>query len=161
MESRIIESRLTPIDDEYKTCERTAATLRIATGAMPPDNVTELLGITPTGITVLGQPSQVASRRVLHRGGVNLWWLDSESFVISKDLRRHVDGIIKVVYPSKEALFRLQEMAEVKMDVSCVWWSRYGDGGPALWPEQMLRLAELNLEISVACAFYGEEVELR
>ena len=159
METRRIQSRLTPVDDEYETCERTQATLRIATGAMPPDRVTELLNITPTGVTVLGKAARVTSRGSTHLGESNIWLLDSENFVTSKDLRRHVDWIISTVYSSREALFRLQEMPDVKMDVSCVWWSRHGGGGPTLWPEQMSRLAELNLEISVACAFYGEEIE--
>jgi hypothetical protein len=45
------------------------------------------------------------------------------------------------------------------MNVNCVWWSRYGDGGPTLWPEQMLRLAQLNLECSFEFAYYEDDGE--
>ncbi|HEY3974962.1 MAG TPA: DUF4279 domain-containing protein [Candidatus Sulfotelmatobacter sp.] len=158
-ETRAVQSRLTPIDDNYQTCERTAATLRISTGAVHPEKVTELLGVNPTRVTILGERGPVNSVGIARVGKHNVWLLVSEGVVTSKDLRRHIDWIIDTVYPSKEALLRLQELPEVKMDVSCVWWSRYGDGGPTLWPEQMSHLVELNLEISIAFSFYGDEAE--
>jgi hypothetical protein len=103
---------------------------------------------------------QIDGQESARLGKVNVWLLDSEKFVTSKDLRRHLDWIIATVYPSKTGLLQLQDRPDVKMDVSCVWWSRYGDGGPALWPEQMSALAELNLEISIAYSFYGTESEV-
>lgn len=122
---------------------------------MSPGKVTERLNVNPTAVTVSDE-SQIQGAR---RGNSNLWLLDSENFVRSRDLRRHLDWIIAAIYPSRNALFELQAVPGIKMDVWCVWWSRYGDGGPALWPEQMLRLAELNLEISIASSFYGEKPE--
>jgi hypothetical protein len=86
-----------------------------------------------------------------------MWMLDSEGIVSSKDLRRHLDWIIGKVRRSRVALLSLQQLVDVKMDVSCVWWSLQGGGGPALWPEQMSALAELNLEVSIDFAYYGDE----
>jgi hypothetical protein len=86
-----------------------------------------------------------------------MWLLDSEGVILSKDLRPHLDWIIDKVRPRRDALFSLQELPNVKMDVSCVWWSLHGDGGPALWPEQMLGLAKLNLEMSINLASYRDE----
>jgi hypothetical protein len=123
---------------------------------MSPSRVTELLGVTPTSVTISGEGG-ISGAWSVRLGKSNVWVLSSEGLVASKDLRRHVDWILDTIYPSKSVLFRLQNMPDVKMDVSCVWWSRYGDGGPTLWPEQMSRLSELNLEISIACAFYGDE----
>ncbi len=119
MESRRVQSRLTPIDDEYETCERTTAVLRIGRGAMSPSRVTELLGVTPTSVTVSGEGG-IPLGGAVRLGKSNVWVLSSEGFVASKDLRRHVDWILATVYPSKSALFSLQDMPDVTMDISCV-----------------------------------------
>jgi hypothetical protein len=42
------------------------------------------------------------------------------------------------------------------VSVNCIWWSRFGDGGPTLWPEQVRALADLNLECSFAFADYSD-----
>ena len=159
MESRLLHSRFTPLDDEYATCERTTATLRIACGDMHPQQVTALLNVEPTHQTVRGEPMQFSSRAKSHVPRLNMWLLDSEGVILSKDLRRHLDWIIGKVRLHRDALFSLQQMPDVKMDVSCVWWSLHGDGGPTLWPEQMLGLAELNLEMSIAVASYGDALD--
>jgi hypothetical protein len=124
---------------------------------MHPEEVTALLKVEPTHLTVLGRPVQFNSRGKSHIARLNMWLLDSEGIVSSKDLRRHLDWIISKVRPNCDALFSLQQLLDVKMDVSCVWWSLHGDGGPTLWPEQMLGLAELNLEVSIGFAYYGDE----
>jgi hypothetical protein len=157
MKIRSTNSMLTPLDDEYETCERTKAVLRIATGAMHPAEVTSLIKLRPTEVTVVGSQGITNGCGTVHVGRVNQWILDSEGNVTSRDLRRHLDWVIGRVWPSREALLRLQQLPEVKMDVWCVWWSRHGDGGPALWPKQLLGLGELNLEISIGFAFYGKE----
>jgi hypothetical protein len=54
-----------------------------------------------------------------------------------------------------KALRQLQNEQDLKMAVSCIWWSKAGDGGPVLWPEQMVVLADLNLECGFELAFYG------
>jgi Domain of unknown function (DUF4279) len=153
----IVDSRLTPLDDKYATCERTTATLRIACGAMHPQQVTTLLNVEPTRQTVRGERMQFSSRAKSYIPRLNMWLLDSEGVILSKDLRRHLDWIIGKVRPHRDALLSLQQLPDVKMDVTCVWWSQHGDGGPTLWPEQMLGLGELNLEMSIAVAFYGDE----
>ena len=157
METRVIDSRLTPLDDHYSTCERTQAALRIATGKMHPEEVTALLKVEPTRITVVGKPVRGDGPGKGHVARLNLWLLDSEGIIVSKDLRHHLDWIIGRVGPRRDALFSLQQSSDVKMDVSCVWWSMHGDGGPALWPEQMLGLGQLNLEMSISFASYGNE----
>ena len=153
MKTRKIESRLTPINDSYETCERTAATLRIITQSFSVDKITDLLKVSPSRTHVSHHPGHTETGAVERQ----IWLLESEEEVHSRDLRRHLDWIVGAIYPKKEELLRLQEVSDVKMDVTCVWWSRYGDGGPTLWPEQMARLAELNLEISIACSYYGED----
>jgi len=143
------------MDDEYETCERTCAELRIYCGAMHPSAVSNLLGTKPTSQVVLGEP--IISLRKVPIGKLNGWFLSSEGNVESKDIRRHLDWLIARLKPSSEVLRELQTKPDVRMSVNCIWWSRYGDGGPTLWPEQMRVLADLNLECSFSCAYYGDD----
>lgn len=48
------------------------------------------------------------------------------------------------------------------MTVRCVWWSSgkgLGGAGPTLWPRQMLRLAQLNLEVMIEFSDYTVDDE--
>lgn len=76
------------------------------------------------------------------------WFLSSENFVFSKDLRDHIDWITTKLKPSQEGLKKLQNTPGVQMTLRCVWWSALGHSGPVLWPEQMKALADLDLECS-------------
>jgi len=90
-------------------------------------------------------------------GTVNSWLLTTENDVLSKDLRTHLSWLMDKIEPSGQALKELQQEPGIQMSVRCYWESAHGDGGPTLWPEQMKRMAELNLEISLTCADYEEE----
>ena len=127
--------------------------MRIYTGDMKPSEVTEILGIKPTEWVEKGLP--IVGIKAI--GKINGWFLSSESFVDSKDLRRHLDWLTAKLASSVDGLRKLQKTKDVQMSVNCIWWSRYGGGGPTLWPEQMRNLAELNLECSFDFAFYGSE----
>jgi hypothetical protein len=91
----------------------------------------------------------------------NGWFLSSEDKVASKDVRRHLDWLLDLIWPARLPLADLQQTSGVKIDVNCVWWSASGHGGPTLWPEQMGRLAELGLECGFDVYFFGEEEEER
>jgi hypothetical protein len=124
---------------------------------MHPSRVTELLGVSPTRQVVAGEvspPNSLGRKRV---GKINGWFLSSEGHVESKDVRRHLDWLLAKLQQNPEALRKLQSAPGVRMSVECVWWSRYGDGGPTLWPEQMQALAALNLECGFDFAYYGAE----
>ena len=146
----------TPVNDEYGSCERTYAELRVYSGEMAPGDVTTILGIPPTSSIGLGEekPPNSIGRSIV--GKLNGWFLSSESAVESKDLRRHLDWLIFKLSPLAPRLHTLQETPGVKISVNCVWWSAGGGGGPTLWPEQMRRLADLNLECSFDFADYGD-----
>ncbi len=78
----------------------------------------------------------------------------------SKDVRPHIDWLLDALANSTHGLQTLQDHHEVKMAVVCEWWS-YGLGGPTLWPEQMSRLADLNLECSFSLQLHPEGDILR
>lgn len=61
----------------------------------------------------------------------------TKDYVISYDLRKHLDWLLNKIAPSKEALEKLQSYENVTMGIDCVWRSLAGHGGPVLWSEQM------------------------
>ncbi len=146
-----------PYNDEYQSCERTCAKLRIYGGELTPHEITEILGIMPTSCITRGESSVPNSlgRSVTHR--LNGWFLSSEEHVKSLDLRRHLDWLINSISPHSNQLKILQDYPGVAVDVTCIWWSKSGHGGPTLWPLQMQPLAELNLECRFEISFYGDE----
>lgn len=150
-------SYFNPIDDADESCDRTCAKLLIYSGAMKPSEVTDLLGIQPTDYVAIGEERSSHSTGRTRIGKVNGWFLSSESHVDSKDLRRHVDWLIEKLQGHSESLKKLQARDGIRMTVSCIWWSKYGGGGPTLWPKQMRDLVKLNLECSFDFQYYGGE----
>lgn len=146
----------TPYDDGYATCERTLATLRIYGHDLDPSQITNRLGIEPTRSQRGGEvfTNSIGQQRIANLGG---WFLSSEGQVDSRDLRRHLDWLLNLLGPRAEALRSIQAIDGVWMDVNCIWWSKHGDGGPTLSPEQVRGLADLDLECGFEIAFYGED----
>jgi hypothetical protein len=149
-------SRLTPIDDAYPSCERTCARLLVYPGSIDPRDLTGRLGLVPTSVTIKGTETTNSLGRV-RVAPLNGWFFSSETFVDSRDVRRHIDWLVERMDPARDAILALQGEPGVRMAVSCVWWSKAGSGGPVIWPEQMRRLAALNLECGFEVAFFGDE----
>jgi len=150
-----LASRRIPVNDDYQTCERTYAELRVYGNELDPKIITEILGVTPSSIQKKGEKRTNSFGRtvVFKTGG---WFLSSEGRVQSKDVRRHLDWLLEQLVPVKDQLSNIQETSGITMNVYCIWWST-GDGGPTLWPEQMRSLADLNLECAFDISFYGDE----
>jgi hypothetical protein len=148
-----LSSRLTPINDLYPTCELTYATLAI--GYIDPDLITKKLNLTPTRIQKKGIPRVMANGKT-RIGNIDNWLLSSKNEISSKDIRRHIDWLLDLIEPTTSQLLEIQLIDGVKMSIRCVWWSAHGEGGPTLWPEQMERMAKLNLECTFSFAWYGD-----
>lgn len=149
-------ARRTPVDDKYPTCERTCAELLIYPGAISPDEVSNRLRLPPTSQQLKGEQrtNSIGRTRTIR---VNGWFLSSERAVQSMDLRRHLDWLLDQLEPAAEAIRGLQDESGMRMGVNCIWWSKAGQGGPTLWPEQMGRLAALNLECTFDISFFGDD----
>ncbi len=149
-------SRRTSVDDTYPSCSETRAELLIYPDQLHPQKVTERLGVEPTQMNVAGSEvtNSLGRTRVIR---INGWFLSSEGLVESLDTRRHIDWLLAKFEPKAAELQKLQAISGVRMSVNCIWVSRSGHGGPTLWPEQMRRLAELNLECSFDVGFYGDD----
>src|SRR5689334_276822 len=111
------EGLMDEYDDDYATCEKTYAGLRIFHGELDPDAVTRDLGIKPTNAFRKGEPMRPGARRsaIAKQGG---WFLDTEGVVSSRDIRRHLDWLIDRLEPKRQVIEALQA-AGYRMDVFC------------------------------------------
>ncbi len=91
MEPRVIGE----YEDNYPTCDKTKATLRIYFQEKDPSFITENLGIEPTKTQKSGELSEYKGRPMKHSNEINGWFLSSEALVSSLDARRHIDYIIE------------------------------------------------------------------
>lgn len=146
-----------PYLDENADCERAAARILIYPGAHTPDWVTETLQVEPTQTVRGGVPQLNPRSGIMHTPPLNLWEVDSEEAVDSRELRRHLDWVLDRIEPASQALRQLQADPEVEMRMGSSWWSASGKGGPTLWPTQMRRMARLGLSWSVDAMFFGDE----
>ena len=135
----------TDYDDDYPTCSKAYAGLRIYHDDLDPDRVTGLLGIEPSQTQVRGQVLTRSTGRPF-TPPIGGWFLSTKGVIVSKDIRRHVDWILDRLAGKDQVLRSLQAEGN-RMDVFCYWLSASGHGGPILSPAIMRRLGELELEI--------------
>ena len=126
--------------DDYATCERTYATLRIYHHDLDPEHVSKSLSLIPSKTQRKGD--EPSSPRV-PKGG---WFLSSKGNVTSKDTRRHIAWILDQLEPTKSNLLSLQDRG-YETDIFCFWRSASGHGGPELDHELMQRLAAFRLNV--------------
>ena len=131
-------------NDDYPTCAKTHATLRIYPGEIDPHEITERLGIAPSHWQRRGEIAGDAPRQRV--APVHGWFLYSEGHVESRDSARHIDWLLDRLMLHVEAIRSLRDEG-CKMDISCYWLSEEGHGGPTIPPAQMKRLAELGIEL--------------
>lgn len=128
--------------DDYATCDKTYATLRVYTGDMSPDFVSKILGVEASEKLYIGK---IADGR-LRPAKLNGWFLTSKGSIDSLDARRHIDWLLDQLIGKEDKLSKVIESAN-EVYVSCFWGSAQGHGGPRLSPSQMSKLVQLNLEL--------------
>ncbi|AWK44584.1 hypothetical protein AA106_21110 [Photorhabdus laumondii subsp. laumondii] len=116
-------------------------------GMMHPDNVSRLLKLEPTQKNIVGT-TVTNSRGKTREIKLSSWFLSSKSYVESKDLRDHIDWLLRKLNQSEIGLKQLQRTEGISITLSCVWRSKFGHSGPVLWPEQMRSISDLDLECS-------------
>ena len=131
-------------DDSYGTCSCTYATLRIYHDDLDPGEVTDRLGISPSGSQRKGERNPSRPGRET-RYPISGWFLATEHEIDSLDSRRHIDWLLDHLEGKDVALRELRARG-FRTDLSCCWVSKDGHGGPTLMPYQMERLARLGLE---------------
>ncbi|UZJ43823.1 DUF4279 domain-containing protein [Marinimicrobium sp. C6131] len=131
-------------DDEYPTCAKTDALLRIFSDDKSPSEISGFLGIEPTSSQEKGglrNPNNPKSK-----SKVNCWYFGSKADVQSNDSRRHLDWVIERIYPKKKEFIELKQ-AGADISICCIWESSSNHGGPTIDPTQMGPLSELGIPV--------------
>lgn len=133
---------MTPITYDYPSCSYVYAELIVYSNFDEIKNITDII---PSYKQTKGDiiENSLGRKRIAN---LDLWKLSSDNQIQSRDARSHIDYILEKIYPNKELIIKLQE--HHKMFISCVWFSSGDTGGPAIWPEQMKLLSDLNLELN-------------
>lgn len=134
----------TDVNSTYETCAECHATLSIYPGEMSPHEVGTLLGLRPTLQYAKGEDALSPWGKTF-KVPLSSWLLSSQGNVDSKDLREHVQWLLDILRPVASGLESLRKIPGLDMHILCTWISRYGDGGPYLWPEQLQCMADLGL----------------
>ena len=147
---------ITEYNDDYPSCKRTDVLLRVYPGERSPDWVTSLLGVEPSAVNRKGEQrtNSIGRTRTIPK---NAWFLSSEGKVNSRDARRHLDWLLEQLEGAEAGLSQLIVENGVSVDISCVWWSAAGHGGPTLSPSQMSRLGKLGIELGFDIYFFGDD----
>lgn len=134
----------TDISTTYSTCAECQSALSIYPGDMSPDEVSTLLHLKPTRQYTKGEEALSPWGKTF-KVPLSSWVLSSHGNVDSKDLRGHVQWLLGVLKPVASGLKSLRKISGLDMHIQCTWVSRYGEGGPSLWPEQLQCMADLGL----------------
>ncbi|NMZ95660.1 MULTISPECIES: hypothetical protein [Pseudomonas] len=94
------EFRITLVSPEFKACAECYVKLMICPGGMSLEEITRLMTVVLTPIDVAGS-SVANSRGVTRRVKESGWFLSTEGYFLSKDIREHVDWLVKNHYPSR------------------------------------------------------------
>jgi hypothetical protein len=137
--------------DDYPTCRRTYATLRIYHKTARPAAVSRALRLKPANTQVAGEPWRKYKGRTYPISG---WFFTSEGKVESYDSAKHLFWLIDQVAGKRDKLSALKA-AGWWMDISCMWDSAYGHGGPTLSPKLLAALHELGIELWFDVYFTG------
>lgn len=151
-----MNSRKTLRSSDYEGCEECRVSLLIYPNEyIHPDEVSNILQLEPTKKNIINTVvtnSLGRTRKITVAG----WFLSSEKYVQSKDIRDHLDWLLRKILPSKNGLIQLQNIQGIQMRIECDWWA-ISTRGPTLWPEQMKIMADLNLECTFNISFYGSK----
>jgi len=110
-----------------------------------PDEVTRLLGATPTKAQVKGQVLRGASGRdrVAKFGG---WWLQA-SEAVPADLDVQIHGLLAGLSSDLSAWKQLTSL--YKVDLFCGWFMEAANEGVGISPSTLLSLGERGIELSL------------
>lgn len=135
-------------EDNYESCSRTYATLLIYSGDTAPEEVSGILDIAPTRISI----AQEVPRKVL-----NGWYFSTQELFNSKDSRRHVGYLIEqIIKPVSSKINTLQSNG-MSVEIACFWESATGNGGPSMPASQMKSLGEYGIDLYWDIWFADEE----
>jgi hypothetical protein len=130
----------------YALCERTYSTLSIVSDSVKPDEISNVLSISPTSSKVKGE--MFKNIEVKKNG----WYLSSETELSSTNTCDHIDWLFDRLKDKEDAVKILQSKG-CRIAIGCFWLSKNGRGGPILEIKQILELAKFNIPIGWDVSF--------
>ena len=131
-------------------CTRTYATLRIFSKDIHPDEITNVLGVSPTSTRPIEPDSKYENRRIFH-----FWALTTEKVSDSVKNIEHIELILSALEGKAENVEMLRNRG-CDTDIFC-YWDSTGQGGPSVTVELMKRLIKYGLAVSWDIYFDGED----
>ncbi len=130
----------------YDLCKRTYSTLSIVSDNIKPDEISEILLITPTNTKVKGE--MFKSIKVEKNG----WYLSTETELSSKNTCDHIDWLFDKL-KDKEKDVKMLQSKGCRIAIGCFWLSKNGRGGPILEIKQISELEKFNIPIGWDVSF--------
>jgi hypothetical protein len=145
-----------PTDEGAAAPARVTVDLLIYSDALAPQEITSRLDLQPTKMTEKGVKyfQQTGDRMNIPR---HLWVLASESNLVATDLISHLDWLLARLFPIRERLRALRESGAVDCHLRGVVWTRNDAAHVQLPIRVMEMLVELQLELELEFADYGED----
>ena len=140
------------MQSDYPTCSETYATFRAYHDFALPGVVSDKLRIVPTEDQTIGQVYEIQNvSRTIKLSG---WFLCTDGNVNSFDLEKHLEWLTSQL---NQVASQLQELKNEgwRMDITCMWDSANGHGGPTLSPSTLNSLSNLGIEIWFDVYFHG------
>jgi hypothetical protein len=89
-----VEMRSRDIDDDYRTCAETYATLRVYSDDVDPDEITSIIGVEPTSYFRKGEARTKRLDVKNRHHKMNGWFYRTREASSSRDCRRHLDLLL-------------------------------------------------------------------
>jgi len=115
---------------------------------MEPDQITEIVGLTPTEVDTRQRSQSPPARLDLQPGEYCVWSFSTESICISRDINEHLRLLVRTFIPLRRRLEQIEP--EPSMLVLAHWESLMcGCGpGPELEPDVIAGLAQMNIKLA-------------
>lgn len=120
-------------------CSETSATIRIVGESVHPEELTVLIGISPTLRVSIGETAPAGT----HPRREGIWAWSTKDLIDSTDLEDHVSRVLEQLPPN----FRSLVPSGARCEILCVWRSATGHGGPSLSSELLARLAHAGVDL--------------
>jgi len=120
------------------------AVFRLYSPSLRPGEITQIIGVMPTGFTTkgarLGKVGQGAPQ--------NGWFLSSEGRVSVNDARPHMAWVVDQIHANADGVRQILAEDGARADIILYWWTE-ADGGPIFLPEHLAKMSEIGLGLSV------------
>jgi len=149
----------TPLDAEFDSCLHCRVALAIHSSFLSNEELESVLS--PNGWPKPTRPKRrnpASEEYRKSRGIKGNFIVDSDQYIQSNDLRHHINWVCDWVETSAELQNQINDLRNNAV-ISCYWWSKYGLGGPALWPEHLARLARIGVEVQINFTDYSDDEE--